>query len=200
LGYKKHIFLKDKKIFSIFQGYAFSSKDSVAKGTRWIKIADVSIQRMNYNSESYLPNIYKEKYKKFILKKGDYVIALTRPILNKKLKIAPIDEKYDGALLNQRVGKLISFQNIKFVYFLLQTSKVINDIDKSISGSEPPNLSAQQIDNITTYIPTPKEQQKIANTLSTLDNLIEAQNQQINHLKQHKKGLMQQLFVSDEEK
>jgi type I restriction enzyme S subunit len=44
--------------------------------------------------------------------------------------------------------------------------------------------------------PSPKEQQKIANTLSTLDNLIEAQNQQINHLKQHKKGLMQQLFVS----
>jgi type I restriction enzyme S subunit len=46
--------------------------------------------------------------------------------------------------------------------------------------------------------PSPKEQQKIANTLSTLDNLIEAQNQQINHLKQHKKGLMQQLFVSSE--
>jgi type I restriction enzyme S subunit len=46
--------------------------------------------------------------------------------------------------------------------------------------------------------PSPKEQQKIANTLSTLDSLIEAQNQQINHLKQHKKGLMQQLFVSSE--
>jgi H2-forming N5,N10-methylenetetrahydromethanopterin dehydrogenase-like enzyme len=40
-------------------------------------------------------------------------------------------------------------------------------------------------------IPSPPEQQKIANTLSTLDSLIEAQNQQINHLKQHKKGLMQ---------
>jgi type I restriction enzyme S subunit len=61
--------------------------------------------------------------------------------------------------------------NAYIVYFLLQTSKVINDIDKSISGSEPPNLSAQQIDNITTYIPTPKEQQKIANTLSTLGPL-----------------------------
>jgi restriction endonuclease S subunit len=39
------------------------------------------------------------------------------------------------------------------------------------------------------YFPKKQEQQKIANTLSTLDNLIEAQNQQINHLKQHKKGL-----------
>jgi restriction endonuclease S subunit len=36
------------------------------------------------------------------------------------------------------------------------------------------------------------------NTLSTLDNLIEAQDQKITQLKQHKKGLMQQLFVSSE--
>jgi type I restriction enzyme S subunit len=34
--------------------------------------------------------------------------------------------------------------------------------------------------------------------LSTLDNLIEAQDQKITQLKQHKKGLMQQLFVSSE--
>jgi hypothetical protein len=43
-----------------------------------------------------------------------------------------------------------------------------------------------------------EEQQKIANTLSTLDNLIEAQDQKITQLKQHKKGLMQQMFVSSE--
>jgi type I restriction enzyme S subunit len=47
-------------------------------------------------------------------------------------------------------------------------------------------------------LPLLQEQQKIANTLSTLDNLIEAQNQKITQLKQHKKGLMQQLFVSSE--
>jgi type I restriction enzyme S subunit len=46
--------------------------------------------------------------------------------------------------------------------------------------------------------PSPKEQQKIANTLSTLDNLIEAQDQKIAQLKQHKKALMQQMFVSNE--
>jgi type I restriction enzyme S subunit len=183
-----------KSIFSIFQGFAFSSKDSVTEGVRWLKIADVGIQHMNHNAASYLPVELKNKHKKFTVKSGDYVMALTRPILGKRLKIAPVDKVLDGALLNQRVGKLVTTENSAFVYYLLQTSKLINEIERSIAGSEPPNLSAQQIENITTYIPSEKEQKKIAECLSSVDELISSQIQQIESLKAHKKGLMQQLF------
>ena len=49
------------------------------------------------------------------------------------------------------------------------------------------------------YLPTIAEQQKIADCLSSLDDLIAAQAQKIELLKHHKKGLMQQLFpVLDE--
>jgi type I restriction enzyme S subunit len=47
--------------------------------------------------------------------------------------------------------------------------------------------------------PSPPEQQKIAACLSTLDDLITAQVAYIATLKQHKKGLMQQLFPSSDE-
>ena len=40
----------------------------------------------------------------------------------------------------------------------------------------------------------PKEQQKIANCLSSLDNLITAETEKLDYLKAHKKGLLQQLF------
>lgn len=183
-----------KKVFSIFQGFAFSSKDSVTEGARWLKIADVSIQKMNHSKPSYLPAKYKTTHERFSVKEGDYVIALTRPILSKQLKIAPVDKVFHGALLNQRVGKLVTTQHIVFVYYLLQTSKIISDIEKSISGSEPPNLSAQQIEYIKTCIPSEKEQKKIANCLSSVDELITAQAQKTELLKAHKKGLMQQLF------
>src|SRR5690606_34075386 len=45
-------------------------------------------------------------------------------------------------------------------------------------------------------IPTPSlaEQQKIAECLSTLDELIEAESRKLDAIKNHKKGLMQQLF------
>ncbi len=50
-------------------------------------------------------------------------------------------------------------------------------------------------------IPTPSlaEQQKIAECLSTLDELIEAERRKLDALKDHKKGLMQQLFPREGE-
>jgi type I restriction enzyme, S subunit len=48
--------------------------------------------------------------------------------------------------------------------------------------------------------PTSEEQQRIALCLSSLDALITAETQKIEALKNHKKGLMQQLFPSLEEK
>jgi len=47
--------------------------------------------------------------------------------------------------------------------------------------------------------PTLPEQQRIADCLTSLDDLITAQTQKIESLKTHKKGLMQQLFPSPEE-
>lgn len=46
---------------------------------------------------------------------------------------------------------------------------------------------------------TSGEQQKIAECLSTLDELIEAESRKLNALKDHKKGLMQQLFPREGE-
>jgi type I restriction enzyme S subunit len=95
-----------------------------------------------------------------------------------------------------QVIKPLNKDNLAFLYLLI--NKI--DFGKYISGGAIPHIYFKDYSKEIIKIPSPPEQQKIANTLSTLDNLIEAQNQQINHLKQHKKGLMQQLFVSDEEK
>ena len=184
-----------KDVFSIFQGFAFSSEDSVPSGVRWLKIADVGIQKMKEDNPTFLPANFINEYRKFLVKKGDYVLALTRPILNMELKIAPVDDTFHNALLNQRVGKIMTSQSSSFVYYLLHTKKMVVNINKNIAGNEPPNLSFQQIENIDVYIPREiKEQQKIASCLSSLDALIAAQADKIEQLKLHKKGLMQGLF------
>ena len=188
-----------KSVFLIFQGFAFLSNDATNQGARWLKIADVGIQYMNSGTPSYLPANYKDEYEKFLVEVGDYVIALTRPILGKDLKMAKVDSIYDNALLNQRVGKLVTDENKDFVYCLLQTSRLISDIEKNIAGNDPPNLSSQQIGDILVRVPLGDEQQKIADCLSSVDALITAQGEKIEALKLHKKGLMQQLFpVMDE--
>jgi len=61
-------------------------------------------------------------------------------------------------------------------------------------------LSVDILNNVALAIPSLKaEQRKIADCLSSLDELIAAQAQKVDALKTHKKGLMQQLFPSQEE-
>ncbi len=43
-------------------------------------------------------------------------------------------------------------------------------------------------------VPSPAEQQKIAECLSAMDDMITSESEKLDALKDHKKGLMQQLF------
>ena len=150
------------------------------------------------SNPSYLPHELKEKYPEFIVNKDEYVIALTRPILNKQLKLAKVGEIYDGALLNQRVAKLISkSSNVDFVYFLLQKSDIIELLANSIAGSDPPNLSLSEIKNINLTIPRIEEQTKIANFLTAVDGKISQLNEQHQLMIQYKKGVMQKIFSQE---
>jgi len=74
----------------------------------------------------------------------------------------------------------------------------IRDISNK-GGQE--NLSAGLIKGIPFTYPDVKfkEQQKIADCLSSIDDLITAQTQKLTALKAHKNGLMQQLFPAVDE-
>lgn len=56
------------------------------------------------------------------------------------------------------------------------------------------NITSEGFFNMPLYIPSYAEQQKIAECLSSLDDLIAAETAKLDSLKDHKKGLMQQLF------
>ena len=70
---------------------------------------------------------------------------------------------------------------------------------KTLLWRSSPNISLTQLGDFTTLLPSPVEQQKIADCLSSLDELIAAQARKVEALKTHKKGLMQQLFPREGE-
>ena len=68
------------------------------------------------------------------------------------------------------------------------------ELIKRSSGSTFLEIGKAELKQIPTVRPNKGEQQKIANCLGSLDNLIAAQGRKVEALRQHKQGLLQQLF------
>ena len=68
----------------------------------------------------------------------------------------------------------------------------------TIAGHGTGKLDTDELKAMVLTLPCPAEQQRIADCLSTLDDLITAETQKLEALKTQKRGLMQQLFPSPE--
>jgi type I restriction enzyme, S subunit len=79
-----------------------------------------------------------------------------------------------------------------FLYHLLQQSKPL--FDRAATGSTIKTIGLQFFIDLRFRIPSRPEQQRIADCLNSLDDLIGAETRKLDTLKTHKKGLMQQLF------
>jgi type I restriction enzyme S subunit len=69
----------------------------------------------------------------------------------------------------------------------------------NIAGHGTGKLDTDELKALELMLPPPDEQQRIADCLTSLDDLIAAQTQKHEALKTHKNGLMQQLFPSPDE-
>lgn len=77
----------------------------------------------------------------------------------------------------------------------LKTDRFIRILTKNLEGlRDGKMISYAQFSELMLPVPKPAEQRKIAECLSSVDELIAAQARKVAVLKNHKKGLMQQLF------
>jgi type I restriction enzyme, S subunit len=82
----------------------------------------------------------------------------------------------------------------------LKTDRFIQILTKNLEGLRDGKMvSYAQFSELLIPVPSPPEQQKIAECLSSVDELIAAQARKVDALKTYKKGLMQQLFPREGE-
>lgn len=101
---------------------------------------------------------------------------------------------------NQQINSIITKKGYynEFIYYSLFRN--VNKIKSGLSNTTVPIINKTNFSKIQISVTlNEKEQQKIANFLSGIDDLISTQADRIEALKQHKKALMQGLFPAVEE-
>jgi type I restriction enzyme S subunit len=87
----------------------------------------------------------------------------------------------------------------EFIFYLLNTDSVKSSIkSRANKAVNQASINQTELGRTSITIPQRVEQQKIADCLSSVDELITAQTERLAALKTHKKGLMQQLFPTTE--
>lgn len=106
---------------------------------------------------------------------------------------------FDGPSYPIDTTYYISFKknniSTKFIFYILHC---IN-INSCRNESAVPGLSKKNLYLMSICLPSKQEQQKIADCLTSLDDLITAHEQKAEALRQHKKGLMQRLLPAEGE-
>ena len=84
--------------------------------------------------------------------------------------------------------------------YLFKSARFIQQLTRNIEGlRDGKMISYKQFSEQRIPVVKPQEQQKIADSLSSLDELISAQGRKVEALKSYKRGLMQQLFPREGE-
>ena len=134
-----------------------------------------------------------------IIMDGDIVMADTAEdeIVGKTSEIFNIgDKKILSGLHTFWLRPLISFAP-KYLGYFFNSTQYHNQLLPLIQGAKVSSISKKALNNTIIVYPSTSEQQKIADCLSSLDELIEATAQKVDALKEHKKGLMQRLFPAE---
>lgn len=169
--------------------------------TKFNTLFDVEKENVPYiNGDIPLDKIKKENY----CIEGDIILADASEDLNdvgKSIEIVNLNNEklvsgLHTLLARQRESKLV----IGFGGYLFKSDYARKQIKREAQGAKVLGVSATRISSVKIPYPkNPKEQQKIASCLSSLDELIAAHSQKLDILKDHKKGLMQNLFPQEGE-
>jgi type I restriction enzyme S subunit len=199
LRFKGHTDKWKKVVFTeccdLIHGFQFREEHFVSTGLPVIKIGSlVDNGSISFHNATYVSKDCEQTHSKFILKKGDVLMALTGGTLG---KVSLIDKDYGVIFQNYRVGKFENKSNStkEYIYFLLQSNLVQNRIQSLVNEAAQPNFGKQDFDKIKFSLPSIEEQKKIADFLSAIDVKIESLSKQISQTQNFKKGLLQQMFV-----
>ena len=196
----KQIYLKD--ICDLDNGYAFKSDDYVdvsnTLNCRMSNIRPDGSFDIMYNVK-YLPDEYAEKYKDYLLKDGDLIIAMTDMAGDPKILGVPtvVDTQGYNLLLNQRVGKLRIIKDgvdADYLKLALQCKNVRSYLKRFAGGGVQLNVSKKDILNSPVQMRLKEEQEYIVTVFKKIKRVIDQRKHELEMLDELIKARFVEMF------
>jgi type I restriction enzyme S subunit len=195
-----------KQLATYTKGFAFKSQDYRTEGVRVIRVSDLGADFIKSDNEKiYIAPESADGYNKWKINSGEIIITTvgSKPeMIDSAVGRGILVSSLNEGLLNQNLLKLevLSGVNSRFLFCNINTTDYQEFIASISRGNaNQANIAVKELMSFELQVPASAEQQRIADCLTSLDDLIAAQTQKLDALKTHKKGLMQQLFPSPEE-
>ncbi|EJB8348341.1 restriction endonuclease subunit S [Vibrio cholerae] len=197
----KLIDVADKNVKWSFIGGPFGSNlkasDYLKKGIRIIQLQNIGDGQFN---DDYRVFTSKEKADELLANNiypGDIIISKMGDPVGRACIIPETNNRYvmcsDGIRLvvdEERHSKY-------FIYSIINYSQFRKIIEISATGSTRKRIGLAELKKLPMFLPVKKEQQKIADCLRSIDELIIANTNKCESFKLHKQGLMQKLFPTE---
>ncbi|SEO65259.1 type I restriction enzyme, S subunit [Mucilaginibacter gossypiicola] len=176
------------EVCTVLNGFAFKSIEFKDEGIPLIRISNINNNSVRIDHAVNVPSEYLTKYSKFLVKRGDILVALSGATTGKY----GIYDSDESALLNQRVGLLRPKNNsvdTRYIYHYLNLLQ--KEIETGAQGAAQPNISTGEIANLFIPFGSITVQKRIADILDKADNLRKKDKQ----LLQYYDDLAQSLFI-----
>lgn len=184
-----------------YRGYTINDIVGIGEGAISLSPSNISDNNlMQFEKSTYITWKKYNESPEIQLKDGYTVLVKTGSSYGKAALIKNLPEK---TTINPQLVVLKPNKIDKhFLFYIVSNAAVQKQIEAAVVGGAIPTLSQESISKFEVLIPPDKnksEQKKIAECLSSLDEVITAESQKLEVLKEHKKGLLQNLFPQEGE-
>jgi len=188
-----------KELSSLAKKITNRNKENSIKRVLTNSAVDGVVDQSNYFERKIVNQNNLDNY--FVIELGDYVynprISITAPV-------GPISKNKLGKGIMSPLYTVFRFKNRNNDFYeqYFKTNlwhNYLKDVSNTGARHDRMNISIDNFMGMTLPFPDEQEQQKIADCLASLDELIAVQTEKLDGLKNFKKGMLQQLFPAVDE-
>ena len=156
-------------------GFAFRSVDFVDQGIRLLRGENIEPGGLRWEDTRFWPLTDIADFDHLIVKEGDVILAMDRPIVSAGIKVAEARAVDSPCLLVQRVARIRSRDRSlqRMIYYNLQLPSAVAHLVGDQTGTQLPHITAEGIATLSFGLPPLDEQDRIVSEAERLLGLLQ---------------------------